>query len=251
MERWQNKVAVVTGASSGIGAAICKTLVENGMIVVGLARRLVKMKITVSKSICQDRQHNFHAFKCDVSNEDSVKEAFAWIEEKFGGIDVLINNAGVVKQTTILAEKNSEELLSTINTNVLGVVWCTREAFRSMRHRGDGSGHVIIINSVAGHVIPHIPGLSLNIYPPSKHAITAMTEVLRQELINENTKIKVTSLSPGAVRTELSSGTELEFVPETPMLEGEDVANAVLFCLQTPPHVQIHELIIKPVGEMV
>uniref|UniRef100_A0A1L8EGS4 Putative dehydrogenase n=1 Tax=Haematobia irritans TaxID=7368 RepID=A0A1L8EGS4_HAEIR len=249
MERWQNKVAVVTGASSGIGAAVCKVLIENGMIVVGLARRLVKMNTTMSKTIPQDKQHNFHGFKCDVSDEQSIKETFAWIEEKFGGLDVLINNAGVVKKTTILTENNSEDLLSTINTNVLGVAWCTREAFRSMRQRG-GNGHVIIINSVAGHKIPNIPGISLNIYPPSKHAVTAMTEILRQEFANEKTKIKVTSLSPGGVRTEIAGGASMAIPSGIPILEAEDIANGVLFCLQTPPHVQIHELTIQAVGEM-
>lgn len=191
MERWQNKVAVVTGASSGIGAAVCKLLVENGMIVVGLARRLVKMNTTVSNSLPEEKRNNFYAFKCDVSDEASVKEAFAWVEEKFGGLDVLINNAGVVKQTTLLAEDNSEDLLATINTNVLAFAWCTREAFRSMRHRG-ANGHVIVINSVVGHKVPSIPNISLNMYPPSKHAVTAMTQILRQELASAKTQIKMT-----------------------------------------------------------
>uniref|UniRef100_A0A1I8N4V0 Short chain dehydrogenase n=1 Tax=Musca domestica TaxID=7370 RepID=A0A1I8N4V0_MUSDO len=249
MQRWQNKVAVVTGASSGIGAALCKTLVDNGMIVVGLARRLVKMNTTVTNTLAEDKKQNFTAFKCDIANEQSVKDAFTWIEDKFGGVDVLINNAGVVKNTTLLAEGNSEDLLATMHTNVMGVVWCTREAFRSMRQRNGGMGHVIIVNSVAGHSVPNFPGMNFNIYPSSKHAVTAMTEVLRQEFANEKTKIKITSLSPGAVHTEINQSSE-EIPPEFPILQPEDIANAALFCLQTPPHVQIHELTIKPVGEM-
>lgn len=191
MERWQNKVAVVTGASAGIGAATCKRLVEEGMIVVGLARRLVKMKSKVLPTIAADKQHNFHCFKCDVGDEQSVKEAFEWVERQFGGVDVLINNAGVAKSTTMLAENNSQDLNETINTNVMGVVWCTREAFHSMKKR-KVNGHVIIINSVAGHKVPFFPGMSLNIYPASKHAVTAMTEIFRQEFSSQNTKIKVT-----------------------------------------------------------
>lgn len=191
MERWQNKVAVVTGASAGIGASICKHLTDQGMIVVGLARRLVKMKKQVLPTIRPEKQHNFHSFTCDVGNEESVKEAFEWVISKFGGIDVLINNAGIARQTTILAENNSEDLKDTINTNVMGVAWCVREAFRSMKER-EVNGHVIIINSVAGHKVPFFPGLSLNIYPPSKHAVTAMTEVFRQEFSAQQTKIKIT-----------------------------------------------------------
>lgn len=191
MERWHNKVAVVTGASAGIGAATCKALVEEGMIVVGLARRLVKMKTKVLPTIAADKQHNFHCFKCDVGDEGSVKEAFEWVQRQFGGVDVLINNAGVAKSTSLLAENNSQDITDTINTNVMGVVWCTREAFRSMKQR-KVNGHVVIINSVAGHKVPVIPGMSLNIYPASKHAVTAMTEVLRQEFSAEKTKIKIT-----------------------------------------------------------
>ncbi|XP_061389948.1 farnesol dehydrogenase-like [Musca vetustissima] len=248
MDRWQNKVAVVTGASSGIGAAICKTLVENGMIVVGLARRLVKINTNVKNALPVDKQPNFHAFKCDVSDEQNVKETFAWIEDKFGGVDVLINNAGVMKNIPLLAKHNSDDIKATLNTNVLGVVWCTREAFRSMRQRNDGMGHVFIINSTAGHSVPTFPGINFNIYPSSKHAVTAMTEVLRQEFRNEKTKIKITSLSPGGVQTEILNVGE---VPQgIPILQPADVADAVLFCLKTPPHVQIHELTIKPVGEL-
>ncbi|KAM7349695.1 uncharacterized protein ACRADG_008542 [Cochliomyia hominivorax] len=243
MERWQNKIAVVTGASSGIGAATCKALVEQGMIVVDLARRVEKMQTEVKVSIKVDKQHNFHYHKCDVSNEKSVKEAFKWIEENVGGIDVLVNNAGIFRQTYLMDENNSEDIKNTLNTNVLGVVWCTRHAFRNMLKR-NVNGHVVIINSLTGHYIPTIADLKLNIYPPSKHAITAMTEILRQEFLAHNTKIKITSISPGAVKTDI-----VEFPDELPVLKSEDVADTVVYCIQTPPHVQIHEVIIKPVGE--
>ncbi|XP_065363198.1 uncharacterized protein LOC135956589 [Calliphora vicina] len=244
MERWQNKIAVVTGASSGIGAATCKALVEKGMIVVGLARRVDKMESQVRPSIAADKQQNFHCYKCDVSEEQSVKAAFSWIEQTFGGVDVLVNNAGIYKQTTLLAENNTEDITNTLNTNVLAVVWCTREAFKNMKKR-QVDGHVVIMNSLTGHCIPNIADLPLNIYPPSKHALTAMTEILRQEFLANNTKIKVTSISPGAVKTHI-----VDFPPELPVLKSEDIADAVVYCIQTPPHVQIHEMIIKPVGEV-
>lgn len=84
MERWLNKIAVVTGASAGIGASTCKALVERGMIVVGLARRVEKMEKQTRPKIDEKFQKNFHTHACDVSDEQSVKDAFAWIEEKFG-----------------------------------------------------------------------------------------------------------------------------------------------------------------------
>lgn len=192
MERWQNKIAVVTGASAGIGAATCKALAEKGMVVVGLARRVEKMETQTRPLIASEYRNHFHTRVCDVSDEESVKAAFAWIEEKFGGVDVLVNNAGIYKAASIVGPDNSEAITSTVNTNILGVVWCTRAAFQSMKQRGV-DGHVVIINSVAGHIVPtFVNGLNFNIYPPTKHAVTAMTEVMRQEFLSQETKIKVT-----------------------------------------------------------
>lgn len=196
MERWQNKVAVVTGAGSGIGAATCKVLVDEGMVVVGLDIRLENMQTKIKPTMAEDKQHNFHYYKCDVGNEVSVKEAFQWVETQFGGVDVLINNAGIIRTSSILAENNSQDLKDIININVMGVAWCTREAFNSMKKR-KFDGHVILINSLAGHKVPILPGMSFNIYAPSKHAVTAMTEVFRQEFAAEKTKIKITVSSCG------------------------------------------------------
>uniref|UniRef100_A0A1I8NQ18 Dehydrogenase n=1 Tax=Stomoxys calcitrans TaxID=35570 RepID=A0A1I8NQ18_STOCA len=246
MERWQNKIAVVTGSSAGIGAATCKALAEHGMIVVGLARRLEKMDTQTRSLISEEYQKNFHTYKCDVGVEESVKEAFAWIAKKFGGVDVLINNAGISPFATLVGSENSQTLQNIINTNVMGVVWCTREAFRNMKER-NFDGHIIIVNSVVGHSVPRIPGFSLNLYAPSKHAVTAMTEVLRQEFQTQETKIKITSVSPGAVRTEIAG--DMEFPADVPALESADVADAIVYCLQTPPHVQIHEMTMRPMGE--
>ncbi|XP_061389942.1 farnesol dehydrogenase-like [Musca vetustissima] len=248
MDRWINKVAVVTGASSGIGVATCKALVEQGMIVVGLARRLDKITTQIRPLLEERHQKNFHAYKCDVSNEDSVKATFSWIIEKFGGIDVLINNAGMlVYNTYLISPDNSEAIRSTVNTNILGVVWCTREAYRNMTER-KFDGHIININSIVGHTLADSSGL--NIYPSTKYAITAMTEVLRQELQTHNSKIKVSSISPGEVKTKLF-GQNYEYPADMPLLAPEDIASAIVYCIQTPSHVQVHEMIVKPLGEKI
>ncbi|XP_049306878.1 farnesol dehydrogenase-like isoform X3 [Bactrocera dorsalis] len=246
MERWQNRVAVVTGASSGIGAAIVKYLANNGMVTVGLARR--KERIEALRDEVRDKaKQRIHAINCDIRNEADVIAAFKEIESKYGPVAVLVNNAGVLRYGDMLKEGNSQDIRDVIDTNVFGVVWSTREAFRSMKAQG-ADGHVFLINSIAGHMIPHVPNVSLNIYPPSKHAVTAMTEIYRQELLNNNTKIKITSISPGAVKTEIM-GENPPKIPDLVFLASEDIADALIYCLQTPPHVQIHELIIKPVGE--
>lgn len=193
MDRWAKKVAVVTGASSGIGAAIALDLVKANMIVVGLARRVDRVEELKTK-LPETCIGELHAFKCDLQQEDNVRAAFKWVEEKFGGVDVLVNNAGIVSQTNLVDLDNTEKIKSVIDTNVLGVVYCTREAFHSMKNR-NVDGHIVVINSVAGHKVPYTvntPFPSFNIYPATKFAVTALIESYRQEFQREKTKIKIT-----------------------------------------------------------
>lgn len=192
MDRWVGKVAVVTGASAGIGAATVIGLVKAGLKVIGLARRVEKVEELRSK-IPIDAKGSLFSYKCDLCSESNIEEAFAWTIEQFGGVDVLVNVAGIFEATTTLcAPHNSDVLRQTLDTNVMGTVLCTREAYNSMKSRGV-AGHVIILNSVVGHKVPFFPHFkSYNMYPPSKHALTAITETLRQEFIFDGTQVKVT-----------------------------------------------------------
>jgi NADP+-dependent farnesol dehydrogenase len=189
MERWKGKIAVVTGASVGIGEAIVKELAKNGLIVIGLARRAEKIEEYAKVS-----SGEIHAYKCDISDANSIKAAFKWIEDKFGVIHILVNNAGILKKITILGDSSvSEEVTDVINTNFTGLVICANEAFRLIK-KSDDYGMIININSNAGHRIFFPPtGLSHNVYPGTKFAVTATSEVLRQELIHQkNDKVRVT-----------------------------------------------------------
>ncbi|XP_059611813.1 farnesol dehydrogenase-like [Phlebotomus argentipes] len=247
MEQWKNRVAVVTGASSGIGAAIAKDLVKTGMITIGLARRLEKIE-ALKKDLPAHLQGNLHAVKCDITKEDEIVEVFDWIDREFKGIDVLINNAGIFRSTELINADNSIPIREIIDTNVMGLVFCTREAFKSMEKHGRNS-HVVHINSIFGQKpICMLEYPSNNIYPPSKYAVTAITEIHRQEFIRSKHHIKVTSVSPGLVKTEIFSPESLEQLAEEPFLESKDVSQSVLHVLGTPPHVEIHELIIIPFG---
>lgn len=190
MERWSNKVAVVTGASSGIGSAITVALVNAGMIVIGFARRQERVD-ELKTQLSRTAKGTLHSFKCDVQNEEEVVAAFAWVVQKFGGIDVLINNAGISKPGRLTAKGQTRAIREVIATNIMGVVLCTREAYASMTSRGI-DGHIILINSILGHSVPVMPGAQQSIYPPTKYAVTAMTEVLRQEFQADGNKIKVT-----------------------------------------------------------
>uniref|UniRef100_A0A6M2DFL0 Putative dehydrogenase n=1 Tax=Xenopsylla cheopis TaxID=163159 RepID=A0A6M2DFL0_XENCH len=251
MDRWCGKVAVVTGASAGIGAALAKSLVEAGMKVVGLARRIEKME-NEAHLLDKSNGGEFYPVKCDISKEQDILDAFAWVKETFGGVDVLINNAGVTRNINLTDPDNSDDIRNIVDVNIFGVFYCTREAFNSMKERGV-AGHIIHINSVLGHYVPELPGFNLNIYPGTKYCMTASTEVLRKEMIKMGNKSKVTSISPGFVATEMmgikSEEEKQAFLDATPHLLPEDISQAVLYCLGTPEHVQVHELIIRPQGE--
>lgn len=191
MDRWKGKVAVITGASSGIGAQIVIDLLNAGMIVVGLARRVERVLVLQSE-VAEGSTGVLHALKCDVTSEEDVKKTFKWIIDELGGVDVLVNNAGIARNFNLIDSNNTSMIKDIIDTNVMGVVLCTREAFQSMKSRSF-DGHIFNINSIAGHYVPNFPLIgSYNMYAPSKYAVTAMTEVLRQEFQKEKTAIKIT-----------------------------------------------------------
>ncbi|XP_061722584.1 farnesol dehydrogenase-like isoform X2 [Cydia pomonella] len=246
MERWVGKTAVVTGASAGIGAAVCVALADAGMKVVGLARRAplvekLQSRVTGKGSIVGKQ--------CDVSQQSEVAAVFQWVDDTLGGVDVLVNNAGVFfpgGMTDVGPKPTPEDnLLKCIDVNVKGVVMCTRRAVASMRRRGV-AGHIVNINSIAGHYIPF--DSMFNVYPGSKHAVTGITASLDNELCDFGSKIKTTSISPGLVATDMVIA-EMGGAPLTaPALQPEDVAEAVRYVVSTPPSVNINELTITPVG---
>ncbi|PNF26481.1 Farnesol dehydrogenase [Cryptotermes secundus] len=239
MERWSGRVAVVTGASAGIGEAIAEELVKKGLKVVGLARRVEKVQ-ALEKSL-KSEKGKLYAIKCDVSKEPEVTEAFKWIKHNLGGVDILINNAGVASFNS-LSDGPVENWRKIFDLNVLGLSVCTKEALQSMKERGVDDGHIIHINSVAGHKDPTFVGIQM--YCASKHAVTALTEGLRRELVQQKSKIRVTSLSPGAVETEILEASEfsedsLKGFKDIPFLKSKDIADSVIYVLGTPPHVQV------------
>ncbi|KAJ9576087.1 hypothetical protein L9F63_007052, partial [Diploptera punctata] len=199
-----------------------------------------------------------YPLKADVSKEEEVKTAFQWVKEKLGGVDVLVNNAGVASASTLSGGPISN-WRKIVDLNIMGLSMCTLEALQIMKEKGVDDGHIIHINSISGHGVPHnSEQLGTIFYSASKNAVTALTEGLRRELALNKSKIKVTSVSPGTVRTEIITASEIQLPPgmtpkdmydNGPSLESEDISEGVIYALGTPPHVQVHELIIKPVGE--
>lgn len=246
MERYVGKVAVVTGASAGIGEAIVDSLTKAGMLVVGLARRVERVQTLAQKLAKEGAKGKLHALQCDMRVESDIVRAFEWTTKNVGNIQVLVNNAGVVSKSN-LTEGATEDWRMILETNVLGLCIATREASKIMK-ANKTEGHIIHINSIAGHYHQYFP--TIGVYGASKHAVTNLTEILRQEMVAQKTNIKVTSISPGFVRTEIINMAEMteemnKFFTEAPALESQDIADGVLYVLGVPHRVQVNELTIR------
>ncbi|CAB3376388.1 Hypothetical predicted protein [Cloeon dipterum] len=270
MERWAGRVAIVTGASSGIGAAIARTLALSAMKVVGVARREERVKELAAELRKEGAKGEIFPVQGDVTNESDIKRVMQWTKEKLGGADVLVNNAGVAPscvlhsnstmncaalfvKINLTAGFRTENIRKIYETNVIALALFTRDFVQDLRARGVDDGHIFHINSTAGQSIIHNRGIYP--YSGSKHAVTVMTEGLRRELVELESKIRITSISPGLVRTEILEVTGLtpDIAKQTydtlPCLETKDIADALVYALGTPPHVQIHEITIHPTGE--
>lgn len=253
MDQWRNKVAIVTGASAGIGAAICRDLCKNQVIVIGLARREDRLEqLQTSIKSCQE-EAQFHYHKCDLTKEEDILAAFEFVANKFGGVDVLINNAGVFHNSSFFDEDNLVGMQMVIDTNFMALISCTKKAYKSMVERGC-PGYIINISSSAGHVVPSVPGKPiLNVYPATKHAVNALVQTLRHELnFFKRNQIRISNISPGCVKTEIATAAGLPLeagLAGLAMLESDDVSDAVIYILSTPARVQIQDIIIRPTGE--
>lgn len=252
MDRWANKVAVVTGASSGIGERICRDLCTQKVIVVGLARRTDRLS-QIQADIAKDPSAGqFVPLCCDVTDEKQIKAAFDKIVKDHGGVDILVNNAGVFTDGGILEPGSDDVLNKTFDTNVSAVLSCTRKAFQSMSER-NADGYIVNISSIAGHTVPcNAPGMKPfpGAYFASKSALTAINRMIGQELVYYQKKnIRVSNISPGIVQTEIfKAGGFGNAMDALPSLNAKDVSDTLQFILSTPSHVQVRDVILEAVG---
>ncbi len=233
-------VAVVTGASSGIGAATAKGLADLNYQVVGGARRLDRVRKAVGPTGV--------ALPLDMSDIASVESFVAQVKKRFGKIDVLINNAGLALGLTPVGETADADWIRMWEVNVLGLLRMTKACLpllRKARH-----GHIVNLGSIAGFET-YRGGAG---YTSTKHAVRAINRTLRLELNGE--PIRVTEILPGLVETEFSlvrfrGDREAASAPYKGLkpLVAQDVAECILFAVTRPPHVDIDEIVIRPVAQ--
>jgi len=223
-------VLVITGASTGIGAATARRAVEFGYRVVLAARSEDKLTALADELGGEDKAL---ATRCDVTDWDDQQALVATTLDRFGRLDAYFANAGFGAKRGFL-EETVEHWKSMIDTNVLGAALSIRASLPHFREQN--RGHMILTSSLAGRRA--LPG---SLYSATKHAVTAMGEALRQEVAD--TDIKVTLIEPGAVDT--------PFFENRPSnaLEADDVARAVMFALTQPPHVDVNEILVRPIHQ--
>jgi len=247
MGRWQGRVALVTGASSGIGAAVAERLAGGGMKVAMCARRADRIEALAAR--ITEAGGAALPLVCDLRSEDAMVAMFARVRETWGGVDVLVNNAGLGHDSSLM-DGDPALWREMLEVNVLALCICTREAIADMRKNDDG--HVIHISSMAAHRVP--PGSG--VYSATKFAVRSLTEGLRQELRAAKSKIRVSAVSPAWVETEFAenyfhSGEKArEVYSALKVLEPEDIADTVEFMLERPPHVQVHDVLIRPTEQL-
>lgn len=253
MDKWVGKTAVVTGASGGIGEGTVRDFAKHGINVVGLARRSENIEKIAKEVAASGASGKVFAIKCDVTNQQSINDAFKWIEEKFGSIQILVNNAGTGTNVNLLddGDEAGKKMDAVIDINLRGVVHCARAGYRLMK-KSDDYGIIINVNSIAGHVVSDLP--KMNVYSATKFAVTALTQTLRLELKSlGDEKVRVSNFSPGAVKTDIffaagyTKSTD-KFFSRVPHMTVEDIAQTIRFLLETPYHVNIKELTVLPVG---
>ncbi len=239
----KDKVVIVTGASSGIGRATAIALASHGCKVAIGARRtsnLEKLQDEIEKSGGQA-----FAQKLDVSDRQNCNSFVNEVLKKWNTIDVLVNNAGLMP-LSFFKNLKYEEWDQMIDVNIKGVLYCTGAVINHMKSKK--SGHIVNISSVAGRIV--FP--SGSVYCATKHAVTALSEGLRQEF-STRSNIRVTCIEPGVVATELTNTITDEslkdFVDKAKTMESlsaDDIANAIVYAVDSPMNVNVNEILIRP-----
>ncbi|WP_327420077.1 SDR family NAD(P)-dependent oxidoreductase [Streptomyces sp. NBC_01527] len=238
----EGKVVLVTGASSGIGRATALALSEAGARVAVGARRADRLK-----DLAQDAPGEILVVELDVTDEQSVQEAVAATVERFGALDAVVNNAGIMLSGAILGA-DTTEWTRMIETNLLGSMYTVHAA---LPHLLESKGAVVQISSTSGRISSAASG----VYAATKFGITAFAEALRQEVTTQGVRVVV--VEPGFVSTELTShitdpniqAAAKDMAESMRTLQPEDIAAAVVYALTQPAYVAVNEILIRPTDQ--
>lgn len=243
----KNKTALITGASAGIGMACAERLAQEGCHLVLAARRTTELN-QLADQLTARYPIQVHVLSLDVSDKKAVATELATLPEAFQGIDILINNAGLALGLETLQNGDPEDWDTIIDVNVKGLLYVSRALLPAMISRN--TGHIVNLGSIAGHVVYPYG----NVYCATKHAVAALTQALRMDLFG--TALRVTSIDPGMVETDFSmvrfkgdkeraKAVYQGFKPLSP----NDIADAVVYALSCPPHVNISQILIMPTAQ--
>ena len=242
----EGKVVVITGASSGLGEAAARLLSAQGATVVLGARRSDRLQSLANE--LSSSGGKALAVATDVTHRNQVKRLVDTAAQKFGRVDVMINNAGIMPRAP-LERLTIDDWDRTIDVNIKGVLYGIAAALPHMTQQK--SGHMMFVSSVAGHKI----GPDFAVYAATKHAVRALAEGFRQEVKPYN--IRTTIISPGAVATELpDSVTESDIAEKIRAyydeiaIPAESFAQAVIFAMSQPEEVDVNEILFRPIKQM-
>lgn len=242
-----SQIALITGATSGIGAACARLFAAQGYQLVLVARREAKLE-QLSKELKEQFQVEVQSLIADVRDKDAITGALESLPEAWKKVDVLVNNAGLSQGLEPIDQGDTNDWDTMIDTNVKGLLYVTKVVSNWMIPQQ--SGHIINIGSIAGkEVYPNG-----NVYSATKHAVDALNKGMRMDLLPH--RIKVTAVNPGMVETEFSivrfKGDEERaknvYKGFEPLL-AEDIADAIWFAVSRPAHVNINDMLIMPTAQ--
>lgn len=244
----EGTVALVTGASSGIGEATAEILAQHGAAVALVARRIDRLDDLAAK--LKSDGASVLPIQADVANRDEAYEAVDRVAAEFGRLDTVINNAGVMLLGPI-ENAPVEEWERMVNVNLLGLLYCSKAALPHLLKAADGEprgvADLVNVSSVAGRV----PRLGSGVYNATKHAVGAFSESLRQEVTGRHVRISL--VEPGAVTTELVSHNRPEIRDQmsqrfagTQRMDAADIADVIGYIVSRPRHVAINEVLVRP-----
>ncbi len=243
-----NKIALITGATSGIGLATAMKFADNNYDLIITGRRKDRLDELIDELLGKNNNIRVLALDFDVRSLTEVVDNLGNLNMDWRNIDILVNNAGLAVGLNHIDEGVIDDWERMIDTNIKGLLYVTRVISPGMVARG--KGHIINIGSIAGKEVYE----NGNVYCATKHAVDALSRSMRIDLVNSG--IKVSNVAPGLVKTEFSDvrfkgDSEKAEVPYKGMkpLSGEDIADVIYFCINLPAHVNIDDVLVMPTAQ--